>query len=702
MKSFFLSAGVLSACAASRYLADGACSATHTLSVDGTISSGFSQNGVPLCGAAAAAPRPLGTGALGATYSLWHSPAVAALNEVVQRGGQMLSIEDLIRSRGALNMSDVYDKWGVNDEDALYYQSMPATGPYCLYRARPNETGLLPDCDDIPETAARHAQMLTDAGVDFIALDATNLCTPSNEIEEIQTRPMEVIFEEFAALRAKGTPTPAISAWWRLVSGCTLHTAVLALYNNPLYDQLVARNSDGRKVFFTPASPDPALVALVESNGGRNDIVVITMWANFAKSMYSQGVWTFMSPCVDAATDDYTTSIVSVARGATGCAQRTTTNSAAGSSATVAASYQLSYGSVPFSGAGQYEGLTLKRQFGTLFDAAAQSWAAIIAGVAPSAPAFPDNVVLSTFNEAVAQPQVNPWVSSPYSFSMGFRAAAPSQRPLFVDSFGASLKRDLEPSVESSAVWDIVLSCVRVLRVAAAAEAALAPELHNATLAMASPFAHLSLPARAALLTKSFGVNANGTSCAVGGEICCEFNATTDAFAPVWSLATSATEAPGTVVSLASSDAAEVSCLLAPGSGFSERCNPYGGTTDFCINTDLLSTISAVSGPFVIRAGGCGAVASGSGLDPSVSLPGRVPVYRCVNAAGSTFLSNSQSCGNGATLNATIGCADVDVTGLFPRSLASCAPTDASMFPFHILDYDCPAGFTQTLLGFVR
>lgn len=697
MKSFFL-AGALSACSAASL----ACS--HTLSLNGSISGGGSHNGVPLCisTATAAAPRPLGMGALGATYSLWHSPAVAALNEVAQKGGAMLSVEDLIRSRGALNLSDVYDRWGVNNEDALYYQSFPASGPYCLYRARANETGLLPDCENIPETAARHAGMLTDAGVDFIALDATNLCTPSNEIDEIQTRPMEVVFEEFAALRAKGTPTPAISAWWRLVTGCTLHTAVLALYNNPLYDALVTRNKDGRKVFFTPASPDPAIVALVESNGGRNDIVVIQMWANFAKSEYSQGVWTFMSPCVDAPTDTYTTSVVSVARGATGCGQRTTTNSAAGSSATVAASYQINYGSVPFSGAGQYEGLTLKRQFGTLFDAAARSWRDVSAGAVPAAPAFPDNLLLSTFNEAVAQPQINPWLTSAFSFSMGFRDAAPVQRPLFVDSFGASLKRDLEPSVESGAVWDIVLSCVRVLRVAAAAEATLAPELRNATLSATSPFAHLPLAARAALLAKSFGANEKGSSCAVAGEVCCAFNATVDAFAPTWSLAASVAEGPGDVIGFVSSDPVEVQRLLSPGGGFSERCNPFGGTTDFCSDIGTLSSIAAVSGPFVIRAGGCGAVASGSGLDPSVALPGRSPVYRCTSASGASFLSNTAACGNGATLNATIGCADAAISGLNPRSLSACIPTDTSKFPFHILDYPCPAGWAEKLLGFVR
>lgn len=268
------------------------CAATHSLHADGSISAGFSADSphTPLCAGTTAAPRPLGAGATGATYSLWHAPAVAALNEVAEKGGAQLTIEDLIRARGSLMLADVYDKWNVTIEDALYYQQFPASGPYCMYRHRDGETGLLPDCAGISATAARHADMLTKVGVDFIALDATNLCTPSDQVEVIQTRPMQVVFEEFAALRAAGTTTPAIAPWWPLRAECTMHPVVLALYNDPRYEGLVQRDGSGKKVWFTPAGPDPTLVATVESNGGRNDIVVIQMWANFAKNEYDEGV----------------------------------------------------------------------------------------------------------------------------------------------------------------------------------------------------------------------------------------------------------------------------------------------------------------------------------------------------------------------------------------------------------------------------
>lgn len=245
---------------------------------------------------ALAAPHIIGAGTVGATYSLWHAPAVAALGEVRAAGGAALSVEDLIRSRGALGLRDVYDKHNVSDEDALYFQNFPAAGPYCLYRRRAGEAGLLPDCEGIPTTAARHAAMLLEAGVDFVAADATNLCTPSDQADAIQTRPLEVLFEEWAALRAAGTPTPDVTAWWPLRPGCVLQDAVLRLFNNATTAALIPRDAAGRLVWFTPDGYDAALVAAVEANGGRNNIVVQPMWANFAPAEYNS-TWTFMSPC---------------------------------------------------------------------------------------------------------------------------------------------------------------------------------------------------------------------------------------------------------------------------------------------------------------------------------------------------------------------------------------------------------------------
>jgi hypothetical protein len=105
-------------------------------------------------------------------------------------------------------------------------------------------------------------------GVDFVTGDGTNLGTPSPFADAIQNRPLEVLMEEFIALRAQGIPTPAVASWQRSTTGCTLWQNILDLYNNDTYAQVVYRDpATGKKVFFVPDSPDPTIVAQIQSNG---------------------------------------------------------------------------------------------------------------------------------------------------------------------------------------------------------------------------------------------------------------------------------------------------------------------------------------------------------------------------------------------------------------------------------------------------
>jgi hypothetical protein len=60
------------------------------------------------------------------------------------------------------------------------------------------------------------------------------------------------------------------------------------LYNNPIYSDLIYK-LNGKKVFFVPYNPscyDAGVVTQIESNGGRNDITVILMWALMGKPFY--------------------------------------------------------------------------------------------------------------------------------------------------------------------------------------------------------------------------------------------------------------------------------------------------------------------------------------------------------------------------------------------------------------------------------
>ncbi len=352
----------------------------------------------PACGASVPATQGPTVGLL---YAGWHAYAANASRAVRAMGGVFTSVEDVLRSGGNLTIADMWEKYGVQGTVAGFdWQTRPALGPYCIYRARPGEAGVLPDCEGIPVTIGQQAAWFATAGVDFVTADGTNLCTPSPFADAIQTRPMEVLFEEFGALRARNFSTPAIAAWQRLVSGCTLHTQVLAIYNDPVHAPLVLRDgATGKKVFFVPDDPDPALIAEVEANGGRNDVLVQEMWALFGPEAYAQGRWAFMSPCNANASDGVrmTTNVVGNGRGATPCGQRSTTNSALGSATAISPSYQLSFGSVPFSAAGKFGGLTLKRQFATVFAAAASAWGRGAGG------GLPDNVYLSSWNEWLSQ-----------------------------------------------------------------------------------------------------------------------------------------------------------------------------------------------------------------------------------------------------------------------------------------------------------
>jgi hypothetical protein len=646
---------------------------------------------------------------VGALYEAWHAPPAYAQALVAAQGAQTLSVEDVLRSNGTLTLADIFDKHpgAAAQTDGFLFQEKSAGGYYCLYRHRAGEAGLIPDCTNISGTLAWQAALLGDASVDFVTVDGTNLCTPSDQEELIQQRPMEVVLEELLALRSSGVATPRVAAWQRIVAGCTTYPAVLALYNNASYTaaDLFLRAPSGKRVFFVPADPDPALVAAVESNGGRNDIVTQVMWALFAQPDYvSQGEWGFMSPCTDAR-GGYTTSVVGLGRGALGCGQNFTQHSTLGSAAAVSPSYQLSYGSVPFSAAGKFEGLTLQRQFGTLFDAAGAAFAA----GAGSSGGLPDNIYLSSWNEWTSQPQPNPFKSS-YSFSMGL-GADPKGGALYVDSYGSALSRDLEPSARlgGSAVYDLLTSCTRVVRLmqAMAVHHSSSSGSGSGTAQLARFFGAPGVAAAAALA----GAPPPLASCAVAGEACCAYNETVQGYALSRSLQrTDLTDA------LASADPVEVAALLASGA-WVEVCNGYGGGTDFCVDQAVLgSQRSAGQGPFLLHSGGCGGAVAGSGALPAVALPGRARVQRCSAPGGGHFLSPAADCAGQGTPEGIVGCADTQRSSNMPRALHACArapggsssssssSSSAATAPpyYHALDVQCLPGDAQTLLGYAH
>jgi hypothetical protein len=682
---------------------------------------------------------------VGALYGVWQGPAANAMNVVKSLGGEQLSVESVIKSNGSLTMDMIYDQWGnasaINAN--FYWQVTPSLGYYCIYRKRANESaGAQPDCSNITETLEAQLTWLNTAGVKFLTADATNLCDASTFSDQIQTRPLEVLFEEYYAARARGLSTPQIVAWQRVVTGCSWDfiSQILDLYNTASYTDLIWKDpATGKKVFFVPASPDAGFVAQIESNGGKNDILVQEMWALFDTNLYAAGRWSFMSPCTSTPAAGgnavYTTNAVDTGAGSSACGQYMTTNSSLGSVATVSPSYQLSYGSVPYSAAGKFGTLTLKRQFATIFQTAGQHWNSGDL----RASALPDNLYLSSWNEFISQPQPNPFKGS-YTFSMGLGAAGAAEAAdeqegadnstpvlmgrsylleerlqgqpksaktgddtpssstlsagpgpytkLYVDTYGSAISRSIEPTLEDGGVmYETVASCVRVMQLAKAIEGEVFALLSAGNVTRAS---HLQRTLAASFPGQSL------TACAVAGEICCAYDETTEGVAVVYSLAS--TDGSD---SLVTTDKTQLANLTCPGCGYNQVCNAYGGPKLFCVDTSLVSTPQAVRGPFVLHSGGCGAGTSGVPyVDPSVVLPTRTPVYKCRTAAGKHYLSQTPACTAGSVLEVTVGCADTSPSSEMPRALRVCQ-TGQSFY--HTLDYTCSGGDAQiALLGYVH
>ena len=85
-------------------------------------------------------------------------------------------------------------------------------------------------------------------------------------------------------------------------AGSTLWQNCLALYNNASYSSLIPTDAtSGKQIFFVPHNPtlppDASIVAAIQSNGGRNNVVVVSMWADFPATDYGTGLWGFFSPC---------------------------------------------------------------------------------------------------------------------------------------------------------------------------------------------------------------------------------------------------------------------------------------------------------------------------------------------------------------------------------------------------------------------
>lgn len=388
---------------------------------------------------------------VGIFYLTWHAYAYDAISRLPS--DSQLTLEDVIRG-GDLQFSDMISDAGLyNEAMAFHWSQEPALGFYSLYRPRDGEqtpaepygAAAYPDTASI---AATHAAQLWDAGVDFVYVDLTNLTSNGDFADVLGVRPLEVLLEEWGALRRAGIPTPQVAAWLPMSNvGAAepIFRPVLDAYDNAEPDLVLVH--EGQRVLFvveTSAAPmDAGYRAEVEARG----VLPVPMWGNLGAEELAAGRAGWMQPCTSGG--GFTT----IVSGATPCDQGYTTNSPLGTVLSASRSFQVGYASLPLQASGRLDGLTFQQQVRTAL--AVQ----------------PDYLLINAWNEHIAQPQANPYDASLGALrrSMGVTDSADASADwLWVDMYGAELNRDFEPTVEDGgAGYALLQSCLRVYRTGA-------------------------------------------------------------------------------------------------------------------------------------------------------------------------------------------------------------------------------------------
>lgn len=490
----------------------------------------------------AAASRPIA----GILYSTWHAQLGAGQMQECAHEAKLKNSTCPTTEYVIQNSTAGTDSIRIKDLQSAYSVT-PKKGFYCIYRKRPDEAGLLPDCPNITETLTQHASELLSAGIDYVALDATNLDHwPDNHSDTIQLRPTEVLFEEWAKLRKSGVNTPKIVVWNLAANGSVLWKQYLdRLYNNAdqfYQDLLLVNKKTGKKVFMVTDNNkgiSPDVLSAIESNGGRNDIDVIKVWADIPPQKYSSGTWGFFTPCGG---ETYSTTVQSM----TECNQLLTSNSPMGTAIAISPSYQTGYASAPFQSPSALGGFTFKIQFAT------------------GLKKMPDNFFLSSYNEFITGPRQDAFggpEKHPYVTSVGLEWD-PDRYSGWVDTYGAFRSRNIEPTEEyGDMFYDIMSSCFRVASLNAA----------------------------------------NGkVGCNIAGEECCNIRSS-QLYKPIWSLST-VTGTPSNKTDFLFTDSeSEREKLTGQSGGYREICAVLGAqATSFCQDNSLSEGIDAARGPFIV------------------------------------------------------------------------------------------------------
>jgi hypothetical protein len=346
----------------------------------------------------------------GIFYSTWHCPFAADNPE----GNPVHDISEIIAGR---------QSWGALR--AFHWWDQPEPGYYCLSR---ND-----------ELLRRHAELLRDAGIDFIFFDATNhayVDWRSDRTAQMILEPLDRILAVWSTIPG----APQIVPWVPIVEASTnpaVNTIDAILERFARYPGMHFEHLGRPLILVTENSTfvtSEAKIAELERS-----FTVRRMWAH----LFDDGpMWSFMESCeADPTSGDP-------------CRQRSGTHDGAIEQVSITTAYQMTYMSVPEYAVPKHRGLTFRRQFQTLFDN-------------PEAPI----ATITGWNEWIAQ-----------RMPCGENPTCPCStypQGCFMDQYDVEYSRDIEPGRNEMGdyFYRLLASCIALYRSGGICDASTASEL---------------------------------------------------------------------------------------------------------------------------------------------------------------------------------------------------------------------------------
>jgi hypothetical protein len=571
-----------------------------------------------------------------------------------------------------------------------------------------------------------HAQQLSDMGVDFIIIDASNGQHTHRLSYMWEFNPTLRLLDVWSARLGANPPkpTPKVAVFFHTYAPDTEATSWekwKSIFENSSYSSLILRDTDGtcsdppgsgctKKVIFTALLYPPSQLASFSDN----DYLKAKMWAhhefritsgsdwsssNFENSAYFRGVMGFISPCVAQARDrdaasftSYSTSMLTFTSGvnyeSTHCNQPWAVGGPLGSAATATPAYQMGLASRPFEAAGRMRGLTLKRQFQSIINSDHK----------------PRYVLVSGWNGTIAQMQsdnATSWRSaaSHRQWSLGLETDSNADvrhitvnsagndfvssgflngTASFVDDYGKEFSRTLEPTLD------------------------VGPQT---TLTVVRDSSMSTLAAACVQAVKNGRCNANANS----NNPCCAAQASEDEFRNIYTYSHNGSPKSPEIRALLDSERSGMSGWLEvpttmPNNGSSDPNKPaWAFQTDF-LNVRLPATGTPYIGDDIDRSGPFVIFASDKSGE-------RDPLRRCWNGDpswGRTYLTTNSSCPYGQSQ--MLGYISKTRSSETPRALSTCyqdyvsgpGPTNVGFHRFAV-GIGCPSGWTQEpVLGYVK